>query len=89
MSQSPAEVLEFNLVLTPKQVAWVLQFLCTRGRSKGEPDPRKARDLIRSGGLRLVDPSQPVSRWTVAADEVRRYISEGPRSPRFDDRSVA
>lgn len=77
-------MLASHVVLNMAQVAWALQLVGSRGEAKGQPDPQKARDLVRAGAVRLVDPSQPVSRWTVAADEIRRYIQHGPRSPRFD-----
>jgi hypothetical protein len=35
--------------------------------------------LIRSGAIRLVDPDQPVTRWTISYAELRRYAAEGPR----------
>ena len=76
---TPAELLERCAVFTPTQVAVVLNLHYAYGSRKGEPDPRKARELIRSGALRLVDPTQPVSRWAVSQAEVRRYIAEGPR----------
>lgn len=76
---SAAELLERNVVLTPTQVAVVLNLCNTRGPAKGEPNVRAARDLIRSGALALVDPTQAPTRWTVSVAEVRRYMAEGPR----------
>jgi hypothetical protein len=76
---TPAELLASNVVLTPTQLAAVLNLVYTRGARKGEPDVVKARDLIRSGAVTLVDPAQPPSRWTVAVVEVERYLTEGPR----------
>lgn len=72
---TPAELLEQNLVLTLTQVATVLGLRTTRGTKKGEPSKRLALELVETGKLRPVDPSQPVGRMTVSCAEVRRYLS--------------
>lgn len=79
LGESPADILNNNVVATPSQVAVVLGLVKVKGAEKGAPDVRRARDLIRSGALALVDPLAPASRWTVATTELRRYVAEGPR----------
>lgn len=76
---TPAELLDGHVVLTPHQVAVVLGLTVTRGPRRGEPDVRRARHLIRTGALAVVDAAQPPTRWTVSTAEVRRYIAAGPR----------
>jgi hypothetical protein len=49
-------------------------------RRNGEPNRAAVHELIRSGALALVDPTQPITRWTVSAVEIRRYIEHGPRT---------
>ena len=78
-AESPADILTHNVVATPSQVAIVLGLTKVKGADKGAPDVRRARDLIRSGALSLVDPTAPASRWTVAVAELRRYVDHGPR----------
>lgn len=79
MSETPAELLEHHIVLNMRQLAAVLELVSVRGERRGKPDSRKARALIRDGSIRLIDPTQPVSRWAVSANEIRRYIENGPR----------
>lgn len=74
---SPTEVLERFEVLDMEMSAYVLTEVHTRGALKGRPDPRRVRDLVIAGKLRLIDPSQPRERWSVAASEVRRYRDSG------------
>ena len=47
-------------------------------RRNGEPNRDTVRALIRSGALRVIDPTQPPHRWTIATTEILRYIAEGP-----------
>lgn len=49
-------------------------------RRNGEPNRRVVHDLIKVGAIRLVDPGQPIQRWTVASVELERYIAHGPRT---------
>jgi len=73
-SQTPAEVLDANVVLTPSQVAYVAGLVHRRGEKKGQPDRRAALELIKAGKLPLVDESQPITRWTVSTVAVRKYL---------------
>lgn len=73
-AKSPAELLNELVVLTPGQVAYVAGLVHQRGKDKGRPDRRAALELIRSGALPLVDPSQSITRWTVPATAVRKYL---------------
>ncbi len=73
---TPAEVLDQHVVLTAGQSAYVLGLVHTRGKDKGQPDRRAALELMRNGTLPLVDPRQPVTRWTVSSNAVRRYLNE-------------
>lgn len=50
-------------------------------RRNGEPNRRTVHELIRTGSVRLVDPDQPIQRWTISTVELERYIAEGPRRP--------
>lgn len=45
----------------------------------GGPNRRAVHDLIRSGAVVVIDPTQPIQRWSIASAEIRRYISDGPR----------
>lgn len=70
---SPAELLESSPVHGIAAVATILQLLSRNG----EPNRRAVHELIRSGRLRLVDPEQPIQRWTVSRAELERYIEGG------------
>lgn len=72
---SPAELLESKAVHSISSAAIVLDLR----RRNGEPYRAAVHALIRSGAIRLVDPDQPVTRWTVSSAELARYIAEGPR----------
>lgn len=74
MTQTPAEVLDANVVLTPSQVAYVAGLVHRRGKNEGQPDRRAALELIKAGKLPLVDESQPITRWTVSVVNVRKYL---------------
>lgn len=76
---SPAWLLANLNVLTPHQFAVAAGLYKVHGDNKGAPNARRARDLLRSGAVRLVDPNQPATRWTVCTEEAWRYITEGPR----------
>lgn len=77
---TPSELLDSAPVHTASDVAIILRFL----RRNGEPNRRAVHELIRSGAIRVIDPSQPVQRWTVSTAELRRYIAEGPRRPELE-----
>lgn len=79
MDRSPIQVLAEETALTMTQLAYVTGELFTKGRSKGAPDRRRALQLVKSGAIKLIDPSQPEHRWKVWTDEARRYLAEGPR----------
>lgn len=68
-----------NVVLTPSQLAVVASLNFTQGKNKGKPDPQRARDLIKSGAIRAVDPEVSSTRLTVTCVEAHRYVTEGPR----------
>lgn len=74
---TPAELLERNLVLTPGQTATVLGLVFTKGKHQGEPNRRLVHNLVNTGRLTPVDPTQPFHRWTFSVEAVRRYVS-GP-----------
>lgn len=74
---TPNEILDSHVVLTPAQIAYVLGLHHTRGEHKGQPDRRAALELIKAGRLPLVDPTQSITRWTVATAAVRAYTN-GP-----------
>lgn len=46
-------------------------------RRDGTPNRRAVHELIRDGGLRVVDPEQPVTRLAIASAEIERYIANG------------
>lgn len=46
---------------------------------RGQPRRDVIYALIRDGKLRLVDPTQPLTRWTVSIAELERYVEHGPR----------
>lgn len=74
---TPVEALERDVVLTMNEVAAILKLTHTRGARRGQPDPRRARQLIETKKLRLVDPSAPAYYWRVSTAEVRRYLNGG------------
>lgn len=78
-TESPAAVLDNHVTLTPNLVAYVLDLRVTRGDRKGELARRQAIDLMNSGVIAAVDPTQPATRWCVSATEVRRFIEHGAR----------
>lgn len=74
-NESPSDLLERKVVLRPLEVAFVLGLTITRGADKGKPSRLAVYELIRAGRLKLVDPQQSITRWTVSCDEVRRYLA--------------
>ena len=64
-----------GLALTPRQVAHILNLTHQRGSHRGEPDRLRALDLIATGRLHPVDPTQPTHRLTVSAAEIRRHLT--------------
>jgi hypothetical protein len=58
-------------------------------RRNGEPNRDALRTLIREGKLRVIDPTQPPHRWTVATAEIHRYINQGPRCDGVEDVSFS
>ena len=77
MAETPQEMLDKYPVQTIGRTAIILGLL----RRNGDPNLEVVRRMVRAGHLRLVDPTQPVHRWTIASTELRRYIAEGPRMP--------
>lgn len=79
---TPQQVLDTYPALTVSQVAYVIPSCWTRKSDPTDSKPvrRKAIDLIRSGAVWLVDPNAALVRWCVTSDEVRRYLTQGPRS---------
>lgn len=72
---TPSELLANAPVHSIGETALILGFR----RKDGTPYREPVRELVRSGGLRLVDPEQPVTRWCVSTVEIERYIREGRR----------
>ena len=89
MDRSPMQVLESETALTMTQLAYVTGGLFTKGRNKGQPDRRRGLELVESGAVKPIDPSQPVHRLKVWTDEARRYLAEGPRRDAQPLRSVS
>lgn len=75
MTLTPADLLASKPVHSISSAAIVLDLR----RRNGEPYRAAVHQLIRSGAIRLVDPSQPIQRWTISTAELARYIAEGPR----------
>lgn len=75
---TPAELLDGAPVQSINSTAIILQLR----RRNGEPNRRAVHELIRSGAIRVIDPAQPIQRWTVSTAELRRYIECGPRIER-------
>lgn len=71
---SPRELLSERVVLNLDETAVVLRLLKMRGANKGKPDRAAVFQMVRDHKLPLVDPSQPVTRWTISVDAVKRYI---------------
>lgn len=72
---TPAELLATKPVHSISSAALVLDLKLRNG----EPYRAAVHGLIRSGAIRLVDPDQPIQRWTISSAELSRYINEGPR----------
>lgn len=72
---TPSDLLASKPVHSISSAAIVLDLR----RRNGEPYRAAVHSLIRSGAIRLVDPDQPVTRWSISSAELARYISEGPR----------
>lgn len=75
---TPTERLHASPVQSCTDVALILKLF----RRNGEPNRRAVHDLIRSGAIAIIDPTQAIHRWTVASAEVERYVSSGPRKTR-------
>lgn len=75
MSLTPAQLLDSAPIHSITATAIILG--CRR--RNGDPDRRVVHQLIRSGAIRLVDPDQPIQRWSVSSTEIRRYIEHGAR----------
>lgn len=74
MTPTPSQLLASSPVHSLNAVAKILALT----KRNGDPNRRAVRELIHSGRLRLVDPDQPISRWTVSAAEIERYIAGPP-----------
>jgi hypothetical protein len=72
---TPAQVLDTFPALTLTQVAYVLNLTHRRGQKQGEPDRRQAMQLVLHRKLIVVDPTQPVARWTVSSNTLRTYLA--------------
>lgn len=75
--ETPAQVLATREVLDAEELAFVLGKFFTKGAKRGQPDPLKARELMRTGRLRVVDPDVPERYWSVSRVTVERYITGG------------
>lgn len=73
---SPAQVLDTHVALTISQSAFVLGLCHQKGQRKGEPNRRLVLDLIAAGRLELIDPEQPITRWTISARTLRAYMGD-------------
>ena len=73
---TPSELLASAPVHTVGETALILGFR----KKDGSPYRDPIRQLVRSGAIRLVDPEQPVTRWTVSTIEIERYIAHGRRT---------
>jgi hypothetical protein len=62
-------------VYSPGELAAKLRFYKRDGTVNRTP----VYDLIRSGAIALIDPSQPITRWRISHTEYVRYLAEGPR----------
>lgn len=71
---TPEEVLATYPALTMTQVAYVLNLTFVRGERKGEPDRRKAINLVDAGRIPVIDPQLPTPYWTVSSANIRRYL---------------
>lgn len=73
---SPAQVLDTHVALTLSQSAFVLGLCHQKGKRTGEPNRRLVLDLISAGRLELIDPEQPITRWTISARTLRAYMGD-------------
>jgi hypothetical protein len=69
---TPVELLNSQVTVRLVDAAYILGLVHPR---KGGPDRRQVLALVKAGRLRVVDPSQPVTRLTIATDEIRRYLT--------------
>lgn len=76
---TPAQLMADNLVLTPSQVATVLGLTFTRGAKAGQPDRRRVLELVATGALHPVDPSQQFPRLTFSTSSIARYLNRSPQ----------
>lgn len=72
---TPTELLESKPVHSINSAAIVLDLKLRNG----EPYRAAVHALIRKGAIRIVDPDQPITRWTISSAELARYIEHGPR----------
>lgn len=77
---TPSEVLDGWPVLTQTQVAYVLGLVFVRGKYMGEPNRRRALELINDGTLATVG-GQTGPMATVSADVVRAYMQPAADPP--------
>lgn len=85
---TPAEVLDGWPVLTQTQIAYILGLVFVRGRNQGQPNRRRALELINDGTLTTIG-GQTGPMATVAADTVREYMHPGSRNIKFPKGSAA
>lgn len=74
-SRTPSELLHGSPVQSCTTTAIILHLF----RRNGEPNRRAVHDLIRKGKIVVVDPTEPIHRWTIASTEIERYVADGPR----------
>ena len=72
-TMTPAEVLDAFPALTLTMAAYCTSLVYSRGAKQGEPNRDLVIDRVRAGKLRVSDPTVAQHRWTISADEVRRY----------------
>jgi len=68
---TPGELLESSPTHSINGTARILSLI----RRNGEPNRQAVYDLIRTGRLHLIDQHQPIQRWTISQQELRRYIN--------------
>lgn len=67
----------YGVTMSIRQVAIACSLTHGRGSTRGEPNPKLVLDLVKAGGLRVIDGRQPQHRWTFAAAAVAAHIVGG------------
>lgn len=75
-SLTPQELLDGFPRLSMDQCAYILGFV----DNSGKLDRAGVHKLVRSGRIRLIDDSQPITRWSIAQLAMRLYIAGDRRA---------